>query len=346
MTLADSPLRRLLDRLSGARNVLVTTHVRPDGDALGSAAALQLGLTAKGIASHVLLLSRLPDKYAFVFERAGVEFTAAAEDGTLPPREWFERHDAVLVVDTGTWSQLPGLEPILPALPAAKLIVDHHQTQQGWADVLWQDTTAAAAGEMVEELLKAWGVPLTAEMAHALFVAIVSDTGWLQYSNTTPRTLRLVADLVAAGVDTDAVYQRLYQNEKQQRLLLMQRAMASLRFEQGGRVAVMLIGPDDFAASGADVPDTESLVNVPLQVREVQVSVVLTQPPGGGPIRASLRSKGAVDVAKFAEQFGGGGHARAAGAKFAGLTLEAARDLVLAALATAAPAPTAAGRLA
>ena len=327
------PLTSIIDRLSSAKNVLITTHVRPDGDALGSTAALQLGLRVKGIASHVLLLSKLPTKYAFLFLDPGIEHTAIVDD-VLPPRAWFDRFDALCCVDTGTWSQLPGLDAIVPTWGVPKLVIDHHRTQGTWSDVLWQDVDASAAGEMIALLLERMSVPITREMSNCLYTAIVADTGWLQYSNTTPRTLRLAAMLMDVGVDTDAIYQRLYQNERVERLRLHQRAMGSMRLDAGGRVSTIVIRAIDFVETNAGVTDTEHVVNLPLQIATVEVSAVFTEPSEGSTIRASFRSKGTLDVAKFAETFGGGGHARAAGAKIAG-SLDEVRDRVTAALTAA-----------
>jgi phosphoesterase RecJ-like protein len=326
------PIANVVDALSAAKRVLITTHVRPDGDALGSTAATHLALKARGIDSEVMLLSKLPTKYAFIYLDHGVKHFVAEP----PTAETLTKYDALLVIDTGTWSQLPGLEAIVPAWTGRKVVVDHHRTQGTWADTLWQDVAASAAGEMVEQLVKAWNVPLTPEIATCLFIAIVSDTGWLQYSNTTPRTLRLVADLVECGVDTDAIYQRLYQNERVERMLLQQRGMASMRIDGG--IASMIVRAKDFSETNANVPDTEALVNVPLQVAKVAVSCVFTEPPEGGAIRVSFRSKGGLDVSKFAEQFGGGGHARAAGAKIDG-AVDAVREKVVAALVAALPLP-------
>jgi phosphoesterase RecJ-like protein len=200
-------------------------------------------------------------------------------------------------------------------------VVDHHLTQESWADAKLVDTSAAAAGEIVAELLRRWGVEFDHPLATALYVAIASDTGWFQFSNTRPVTMRLAASLMEVGVDTDHLYQQLYQNERPQRVLLQTRAMQSLELLADGKLAVMTIRKQDFADTGANVPDTENLINIPLQIRTVEVSLLFTEAPEGGPIRVSLRSKGQLDVAKFSERFGGGGHARAAGLKLAG-TLE------------------------
>jgi phosphoesterase RecJ-like protein len=318
--------------LLGAKRVLITTHVRPDGDALGSTAALSLGLKQKGVESEVLLLSRLPSKYAFVYTDAGI-ISYDVENG-WPNAFDLNRFDAVAVVDTGTWSQLPGLKDRLLAYTGSKVVIDHHLTQEDWATAKLVDTTAAAAGEIVATLLKRWGVTFEAPIASALYVALVSDTGWFQFSNTHPGTLRLAADLLEAHVDADRIYKLLYLNERKERLAIQSRALQSLQLLADGKLAVMSLTKDDFFQTGAGVNDTEGLINIPLQVKTVEVSILFNEPLTPGPVRVSLRSKGATDVSKFAEQFAGGGHARAAGLKMEG-NLSTAIDRVTLAMQAA-----------
>jgi phosphoesterase RecJ-like protein len=165
------------------------------------------------------------------------------------------------------------------------------------------------------------------------------------YSNTRPVTLRLAARLMDAGVDTDRIYQLLKQNERAERILLHTRGYQSMQLLAGGKLAVMTVGKQDFAETRSHVNDTEDMINFPLQIRSVEVSVLFVEPPGqGGPVRISFRSKGRVDVAAFAQQFGGGGHARASGAKL-DKPLDQARKTVTSALVArltdaAAPAGT------
>jgi bifunctional oligoribonuclease and PAP phosphatase NrnA len=324
--------QQILDILSRSKRVLVTTHVRPDGDALGTAAAAVLALRRKNIDSQVLLLSHLPRKYAFIFHDYSIPHIDV-ESGWPKPFP-SDRFDTLLVVDTGTWSQLPGLQERIAAWFAPKLIVDHHLTQENWATVKLVDTSAAAAGEILAELLQQWKLPLDREIATALFLAIASDTGWFQFANTRPQTLRLAADLMETGVDTIRLYEMLYQNERPERVALQTRAMQTMELLAGNRLAVMKIRKRDFEETHANVPDTENLINVPLQIRTVQVSMLITEPLDFGPVRISLRSKGQLDVAKFAEQFGGGGHARASGLKIEG-DFQHAHDRVVAALISA-----------
>ena len=316
-------------QLSDRQRVLVTTHVRPDGDALGSTAALVLGLRKIGIAAEVLLFSHLPSKYAFVYVENDIRYHDA-ETG-WPASLKLETFDALLVADTGTWSQLPGLKDRLNPFPHPTLVLDHHLTQESWADLKLVDTRAAAAAEIVGYLLERWDIAFDTAIATAIYLGLVSDSGWFQYSSTRPQTLRLAAKLMEAGVDTDLMYQRLYQNEKPERLLLQTRALQSLQLLADNRLAVMHLTTADFAACGADVPSTEGIINVPLGIASVHASVLLLEPTSSqleGPIRISLRSKGKVDCARFCEQFGGGGHARAAGMKLPGPLAEAERMLI------------------
>ncbi|MGA2497526.1 MAG: bifunctional oligoribonuclease/PAP phosphatase NrnA [Tepidisphaeraceae bacterium] len=305
--------QQIIDTLSSCRRVLVTTHIRPDGDALGCSAAMALAMRAKGIDAHVMLLSHLPTKYAFIFRDNNIAFTNFEKDGLAAFD--LSGFDALLVVDTGTWSQLPGLEEKFAAWTKPILVVDHHLTQEAWGGTRLVVAEAAAAGEIVADIIRRWAIPLDKAIATCLYAAIVTDTGWFQFSNTRPFTHRLCATLMEAGVDTDAMYQAIYQNERAERVALQTRAMQSMKLLAGGKLAVMSISKKDFAETGASVAETENMVNIPLQIGDVQVSVLATEPRDFGPVRVSLRSKGQVDVAKFAELFGGGGHARASGLK-------------------------------
>lgn len=327
--------RQMIDVLSRAKRVLLTTHVRPDGDAIGTTAAMSMALRKQGVESEVLLLTHVPHKYEFLYSDNAIKWRDVEKGWVEGPAAeaaspYFARFDTLLVCDTGTWSQLPGLRERTANWNVPKLVLDHHLTQEDWADHKLVITEAAAAGEIAAELLEQWEIKIDAPIATALFIAIASDTGWFQFSNTRPFTMRLAATLMEAGVNTDEVYKHLYQSERPQRVALQTRAMQSLELLANNRMAVMTVRKRDFVETGAGVPATENLINIPLQVASVEVSLLFVEPPEGGPVRVSLRSKGAVDVSKFAESFGGGGHARAAGLKLE-TSLDAAHERVVAA---------------
>ncbi len=298
--------------------VLVTTHGKPDGDALGSAVALGRCLERQRINVTTWLI---PPVSAALREMPGFERTTLCGEGDELPEV-----DQVVIVDTGAWSQLEPMRRVLEPALERTLIIDHHLDGDVAASKRIINTGAGACAEIIADLVRAIepeGDPLADSMIRdALFVGIASDTGWFRFSNTSPRTHRLAAELIARGGDHAAIYRRTEQNERPEKLKLMIRALDSLELLAEARIAVMCLRASDFAETGALIEETERFVDVPQVVATVQVVALLTEPPakkGGEPIKLSFRSKpGAVNVADIAAQFGGGGHARAAGGRFKG----------------------------
>jgi phosphoesterase RecJ-like protein len=323
------PLHQLIDALASCRRVLITTHANPDGDALGTTAAMALGLERKGIEAECLLLTPQPNKYEFVYGDANVKWHVIGEVPDVGA--FLSRFDALLVCDTGTWSQLPGLREAVTAYCGRKLVMDHHVTQEDWADLKFVDTQAGAAAEMAMELLRRWGVALDHALAQPLYVAMATDTGWFAFSNTSAGTMRLAAECVEAGVEPNLLYQRLYQSERSRRMRLHAAGYNSLELLADEQLAVMQVTKADFEATGTKTPATEDMVNWPMAIGAVELVIFLAENPDsadGGPTKLSFRSKGRVDVAKLAEKFGGGGHPRAAGARIGTPLAEARRRVV------------------
>jgi phosphoesterase RecJ-like protein len=212
-------------------------------------------------------------------------------------------------------AQLDGLDDQLAAAREKIVVIDHHATTDDIGAVRWLDTSAAAAGVMVGELLDALGWPVDLRTAEALLTAMTTDTGWFHYSNTDGRCLRAAARLFDAGVEGDKLYRRLFQADRPERMMLLSRALSSLELPAAGSIATMKLRLGDFAETGARQDETENLVNEPMRMGCVEVSMLLVQTPddGGRCIRVSLRSRGGVDVAAVARRFGGGGHVQAAG---------------------------------
>src|SRR5688500_1287406 len=167
MPAMSDPYQQIIETLSRCKRVLITTHVRPDGDALGTTAALALALRKQNIQSQVLLLSHLPSKYAFIFRDFGIDFLDV-ENGWPEPFP-YEKFDALVVADTGTWSQLPGVREHLSDWRAPRIVLDHHLTQEDWADLKLVIPEAAAAGEIAAELLEQWEIPLDPQIATCLY---------------------------------------------------------------------------------------------------------------------------------------------------------------------------------
>lgn len=306
-------------RLDSATSLLLITHARPDGDGLGSMAALCRAAQAAGKTVFMLIPDDLPVSYGYLFPMdrpAGL-----SRFDTLAAKA-----DTIVILDTSAAAQLDGLGEKLAARRDDVVVLDHHATSEDIAAIQCVDTTAAATAILVTELLTALGWAVDRQTADALAVGMLTDTGWLRFSNTDPRCLRAVADLVAKGVRPDVLYQRIYQNDRPERLALQARVLGSLELHAEGRVAAMAVRLDDFAATGARGEETENMINEALRLATVEVALMFTQNAEG--TRVSLRSRQVVDVAKVAEGFGGGGHPRAAGLRL-DEGVDAAKDRII-----------------
>lgn len=339
--------------LRTARRVAIVTHAKPDGDAAGSTLALARALRLAGIDAHCWYVAPMPrwfeaiagDTPAHVFEAPAHGRKGLTPDALPEP-------DAIVVADTGSWAQLDDLAPWVRARTERTIVIDHHLSgdpDMSAARLLMPD--AAAAAEIVADVcVLLTGVPgaaaLPLEIAEPLYLGLATDTGWFRYSNTSPRTLRLAADLREVGVDAPRLFQLVEQQDRPARLRLLARALASLELLAGDRVAIMRLSRADFEFAHGDTDDTTGFASDILSVAPIQVGVLLTETapkPGKPPLsKASLRSKPgphAVDVAALTKALGGGGHARAAGVKLP-LPIDQARDaLVSAILAAMPPAP-------
>ena len=315
-----------VDIVRRQHSFLITTHIRPDGDGIGSMRALGRVLQQQGKEVHYVIASTMPPRYRFLDPEQRIDLFA-------PPGDRWRKAGAVLVLDTGTWNQLGSFGPFLKTLPAEKVVIDHHMTQDDLGAIRLVDATAEATGRLVYEAIVALGVPLTAETASDLFVAIAMDTGWFRHSNARAPTFDLAAKLVAAGARPEILYEFLYEQTTLPRLKLQGVVLERMQLACDGRVAYTEVRRSDYEATGATPQDTEDLVNYARSVAGVEVGLFFMEQPRGG-VKVSFRSRERVDVARVAELFGGGGHRLASGAVIEG-TLADARDRVLAAIAAA-----------
>lgn len=289
-----------------ANRILLVTHMRPDGDGLGSQKALAFALRGLGKAVAIVSPSRYPERYRFLDPEKEVhEFTA--------PGDELKACDAIIVMDTGTWNQLGAFGDFMKSRDVPKLVIDHHLTQDDLGAARIVDTEAEATGRLAFEAIQALGARLTPAGADALFTALAMDTGWFRHSNTSARTFVLAAQLIEAGAQPEKLYRLLFEQNTLGRQKLMGRVLDRLTLTAQGLICHSSIRLPDYAATGALPPDSEDLVNQTLSVAGVQVGLLFMEQPAGG-VKISFRSKGALDVRKLAERFGGGGHAAAAGA--------------------------------
>jgi phosphoesterase RecJ-like protein len=299
---------------------LLMTHIRPDADGLGAQLALHDALTAIGKHPRVVIASKLLPRYEFLDPKRTV-----IED--FKPG-LFTNCDCAVVLDTGTWNQLGDFGKWLQASSLPRAVVDHHRTQDDLGGLQMVDITAEATGRLAYEIIRALDAPISTWSAHMMFMAIATDTGWFRHPNATPATFALCAELVALGARPTELYEQLYEAATLARFKLTAVALDRLATRANGKIAYTEIKLSDYTATGAVPGDTEDLINYPRGVENVEIALVFIEQQDGG-TKVSFRSR-AADVSKLAEQFGGGGHKLASGARVMRPFAEA-RDMVLAA---------------
>jgi len=294
-----------VDLIRARRRFLLTTHVRPDGDGLGSMLALAETLEQHGKQCDLVIASTFPPRYDFLDPNRRIA-------RFVPPGDHWRAAEAVLILDTGTWNQLDSFGPFLREINVAKAVIDHHQTQDDLGALRFIDVTAEATGRLTREAIAALGYPLTPSVASHLFVALAMDTGWFRHANTTPAIYVLASELVRAGARPELLYDELFERNSLPRLKLMGLVLDRLQVVEGGKVAYSDVRRGDYEATNATPQDTEDLVNFTRSVAGVEVGMLFMEQPRGG-VKVSFRSR-SLDVARLAERFGGGGHRLASGA--------------------------------
>lgn len=323
---SNATLASIAAVLRDKHRFLVLSHFRPDGDAIGCSLAMGLCLKELGKDVQVWNEDGLPQRFAFLQESALI---------TQPPQTP-EAFDVVLVLDTAVRNRAGAncLQKISPAALSGKPLwinIDHHVSNDRLGDLLYIDTSAPAAGQILFELFHQCGLPLTAPMANALYAAISTDTGSFQYPNTTARTYEIAAELVRLGVNVGAINQALYETSPRRRLELLRALLNVLRFSSQERVASFALSAQTARELGTIPDDTEGLIDTIRSIEGVVVAAFFEELEDGL-VRLSLRSKDArIDVCAICAEFGGGGHTLASGARLSG-SLAEVQDRVLAAI--------------
>jgi phosphoesterase RecJ-like protein len=318
MTLTETPtdsdpVDRICEELRRRQRFLITSHLKPDGDSIGSQLAMAYALRALG--KDVRLVNRDPAAPGLqAFPGVGEIEIADRVEGDF---------DAVIVMECGDLARtgVAGLEHYFI------INVDHHPGNAMFGAINWFDKGAAACGEMVFEIIRRLGVPLSREIAVHIYVAILTDTGSFHYSSISPRTFDICRQALEAGVDPVFVARSVFDSNNIGRLRLFGAVLGSVELEANGRLAVIYLDRAMARAAGGTYDDTEGLINLPLTVKEIQ-AVVFFKEWEPKEYRVSMRSKGTIDVGEVAKRFGGGGHKNASGCTVYG-TLDEARQQIL-----------------
>ena len=298
MTTPTSDLQRIVDAIRSRQRFVLSSHARPDGDSIGSQLAMAYALREMGKTFDVVNADPAPGPL--------MQFPGVPEIRVAPAVEG--DFEAAIIMECGDLGRtgVSGLERFFV------INIDHHPGNTAYGTLNWFDASAAACGEMVFELVRALGVPLTPVIATHIYLAILTDTGSFHYSNISPRTFDICRECLEAGVDPLAVARNVYDSNNMGRLKLFGKVLSAMQIDATGRIAIVYLDHEMARAAGGTYEDTEGLINLPLTVKEIQ-AVVFFKQSEGEEYRVSMRSKGEIDIGAVAKEFGGGGHKNAAG---------------------------------
>jgi bifunctional oligoribonuclease and PAP phosphatase NrnA len=321
--------RRLAEMIDDAGTVFITTHVNPDGDAIGSEMALATFLKKTGATVRVINASPTPEMYSFLDPDGLIEHCTDIADGTSPATE----HDLVIFIDLGLYHRAGCSAILFDQTPVPRVIIDHHPPELVEADIVVVNTKAASAGSLVYDFCRTIDESAIDErVAVAVLTAMVADTGFFRYSNTTATTHMIAADIYRHGVAVAAIRDKIESGFPYCRQRLLGEVLNSVRLADNGRIAYAPVTLDMFSRSGADREHTDGIIDHIRMIHGVEIVFVCIQEETES-FKISFRSSGKATVHKLATELGGGGHPRAAGANMTG-----ALDDVLARVVKAASA--------
>jgi len=300
--------QRFKDVVSQAQNIVLTSHIRPDCDALGS----ELGMAGllRQLGKNVRIVNGQTTPPNLQFLDPDRKLLAIDVDVT---REELADCDLVIILDTSAWIQLGAVGDWIKESGVKRIVVDHHQGEDDLNAELFKDRSAEATGAILTRAAAELGCELTPEVVNPLYAAIATDTGWFRFPSAKAECYRTAAALIDAGADPSWVYSQIHEQETVGRIRLRGVVLARVQTELTGRLVHTWIKNDDFAQTGALPSDTEDLINLTLAIRGTEFAVIFVEQKSGG-VKVSFRSRCALNCNEIAGQFGGGGHKAAAGA--------------------------------
>jgi phosphoesterase RecJ-like protein len=296
-------MREIVDAIHARKRFVLSSHARPDGDSIGSQLAMAYALRNLGKEVTVVNVDPAPPPL--------MQFPGVPEITVAPRADG--QYDAAIIMECSDLGRtgVAGLERCFV------INIDHHPGNTAYGQINWFDSTAAACGEMVFDLIRALGVPLSLDIATHIYLAILTDTGSFHYSSISARTFEMCREAIEAGVDPVLVARNVYDSNNMGRLKLFGAVLSEMQIDATGRIAIVYLDHEMAREAGGTYEDTEGLINLPLTVKEIQ-AVVFFKQVEGDEYRVSMRSKGDIDIGAVAKDFGGGGHKNAAGCTVTG----------------------------
>ncbi len=315
-------IHRLAEYWQPGRVVALSTHINADGDGCGSESGLARLLAAQGMTVRVVNPTPWPDLFRFLLGDDVADASAQGSEALLGI-------DVLVVLDINDVTRLGALAETVRALTIPKLVIDHHVPGRDPAGgIVFADSTACATGELVFDLAQTLGWPVTPEIARSLYTAILTDTGGFRFSNTTPRAHAIAAELMAAGVNQEEIYRRVYASAPVGRVRLLAEVLQTLGVDETLGLSWLSMRAGALNDYGVRQEDLDGIVEHARSIAGTKLAIFFRD-LGHGKVKASFRSTGAFDANAFARRYGGGGHVRAAGALIPG-RLDEVRERVLA----------------
>ncbi|MEZ6061540.1 MAG: bifunctional oligoribonuclease/PAP phosphatase NrnA [Planctomycetaceae bacterium] len=313
-----APLRSIIEN---HQSFLITSHVRPDADALGSELGMAAILQAFGKRVTILNATAPPQNLLFMNRNGTVcKLGEDLEKADIP------QTDVCIVVDTSAWQQLGAMADVVQKAGGIRVVIDHHISSDNLGATEFRDIEAAATGELIFEAAQALGIEFDADTAAFLYAAIATDTGWFRFPSTTARTMKIAASLMQCGAEPHVLYGLVNEQRSLAQVRLAGRVLSRIHTECDGRLVWISADKTDFEETKALPSDTESLVNQCLTVAGSEAAFIAVELQSGM-VKFSLRCRPPYDVAALAEKFSGGGHKLASGATLPGPFSEAVESI-------------------
>ncbi|HEX5436083.1 MAG TPA: DHH family phosphoesterase [Gemmatimonadaceae bacterium] len=314
-------IERLAAEFHEGRVVALSTHINADGDGCGSEVALALLLGQLGMRAHIVNPTPWPSTFTFLLEQGTPDRSAEGSRA-------LEGIDLLVVLDISDVKRLGSLSETVRTLTVPRLVIDHHvPTAEPAGTIVLSDTAACATGELVFDLACVLGLEITPAIARALYTAILTDTGGFRFSNTSPRCQTIAGQLLAAGVDPEEMYRRIYASVSLGRLRVLRDALETLEVDSERGISWIALPAGSLERYSVRAEELDGLAEHPRSIAGTRLAIFFRD-LGNGQVKVSFRSTGEVDVNSFARRFGGGGHAKASGALIRG-TLDDVRARVI-----------------
>lgn len=308
-------LKRIAKRLKKAKHIAIFTHLNPDGDAIGSSYAVKYTLEAIGKRATIYLEKPMPEKFNFL----GTDYEIA-DSNTVSDA------DCAIVLDCGEYSRLGGSADLCKKIPAL-LCVDHHKTGDKFGELYYNEHQAAATAQIVFKLVNLITKNVPKKAYEAIYTGMSTDTGHFKFSNVTPETFRIAAQVLESGIDHRKITTIIYDTVKREKMMFLGAATERVQFFADGKVALLDCPGEFLSEFGLTYDDVDELPNIPLNLEGVLASVLVKDRDESSK-RVSLRTKDVIDVSEVAREFGGGGHRAAAACILSGNIEENLKNLI------------------